>query len=430
MVVTGDLVNNGSAQQLAHAASALVDPPVTVHAGFGDHDADHDSLLTRTFESLIGPSYYSFDRGPYHFVIHNDVRSASLDGQYKQLTWLANDIAAVPPDRPIFVFTHFQPDRREIDLYKNLGVDAVFSGHWHGNRTQGMEGIVSFNSGTMRMGGIDRSSRGFRVVELGGGGGSVTSEVRTGGIAPRIVVVDPPAGGAGRIGQDPGDGLCHQQPRCRRHFTVTGPGGVASGDLTPEGGWCYGGVWEATGLGQADYELTVELTDASGVLASESHTVTLENVVQPSIILGSPWPCFRGDVLGSGRLLTDLTPPLSLAWSRSVGGATESGRGDERRRAPGRGRLRGRELRRLPRQSRRSARRERGGERRALRDPALVMGDAARSGPHRGTDRANGRAHRPTRSPRVRTASRPVNSSSTSRTTAAACRAITPMPTS
>ena len=323
VVVTGDLVN--AAHQLANAASALVSPPVTVHAGFGDHDADPDSLHTRTFENLIGPSYYSFDRGPYHFVIHNDVRSASLADDFKQLTWLANDIAAVPSDRQIFVFTHFQPDRAEIDLYKNLGVDAIFSGHWHGNRTQGMEGILSFNSGTVRMGGIDRSSRGFRVVELGGEGGSVTSEVRTGGIAPRIVVVNPPAGvvpfGSVKIRAM---GYATSHPGAAARFTVTGPSGVvAAGDLVPEGGWCYGGVWETAGLEQADYDLSVELTDASGVLASESHTITLEPVVEPIVIPGGPWPCFRGNVSGTGRLATELTPPLSLAWSSSVGGATE-----------------------------------------------------------------------------------------------------------
>ncbi|HWN81908.1 MAG TPA: PQQ-binding-like beta-propeller repeat protein, partial [Candidatus Udaeobacter sp.] len=317
------LVNNGSAQQLAHATSALVNPPVTVHPGFGDHDADPDSLLVRTFENLVGPSYYSFDRGPYHFVLHNDVRSASLDGQFKQLTWLANDLATVPPDHQIFVFTHFQPDRTEIDRYKSMGVDAVFSGHWHGNRTQGMEGIVSFNSGTLRMGGIDRSSRGFRVVEVGGG--TIASEVRTGGIAPRIVVVDPPAGvvpfGSVKIRAM---GYATSHPGVGVRFTVTGPSGVvASGGLAPEGGWCYGGVWETTGLEQAAYELAVELVDQNGVLATESHTLTLENMSPPAMVPGSPWPCFRGDVSGSGRLATDLTPPLTLAWARSVGGATE-----------------------------------------------------------------------------------------------------------
>ena len=323
VVVTGDLVNNGSAQQLAHAASALVDAPVTVHPGFGDHDADPDSLRTRTFENLIGPSYYSFDRGPYHFVIHNDVRSASLDDDYKQMIWLANDIAAVPPGRQIFVFTHFEPDREEIDLYKNLGVDAIFSGHWHGNRTQEMEGVLSLNSGTMRMGGIDRSSRGFRVVNLGGEG--VGSEVRTGGIAPRIVLVDPAAGvvpfGTVKIRAM---GYATSKPDAGARFTVTGPGGVvASGDLVPEGGWCYGGQWETAGLAQAQYELTVELVDGSGVLATESHGVTLEHVVQPAVVPGGPWLSFRGDVGGTGRLMAELTPPLTLLWARPIGGATE-----------------------------------------------------------------------------------------------------------
>jgi outer membrane protein assembly factor BamB/predicted phosphodiesterase len=323
VVVTGDLVNNGSAQQLAHAASALVAPPIVVHPAFGDHDADPDSLLVRTYENLIGPSYYSFDRGPYHFVIHNDVRSASLDGAFKQLTWLTNDIEAVAPDRSIFVFTHFQPDRAEIDLYKNLGVDAIFSGHWHGNRTQPMEGILSFNSGTFRMGGIDRSSRGFRVVELLGG--EVKSQVRTGGIPPRIAVVDPPTGtvpfGSVKI-RAMGYGTSESAVEVR--YTITGPPGlVAEGTLVQQGGWCYGGTWATAGAEQATYEVTVELRNASGVLASASRSFTLEYVSQPATVPGGPWPSFRGDASGDGRFTTDLIPPLSLVWSRNLGGPTE-----------------------------------------------------------------------------------------------------------
>jgi outer membrane protein assembly factor BamB/predicted phosphodiesterase len=323
VVITGDLVNTGTPAQLGHVAGALAGPPLPVHAGFGDHDADQDSLLVRTFESLIGPTYYSFDRGPYHFVLYNDVRSASYSVGFRQQLWLANDIAATPADRQILVFTHFQPDRREMDLYRSLGVDAVLSGHWHANRTTVIDGILNLNTGTLRMGGIDRTSRGFRVVELDHD--AIAAARRTGGIAPRLTIVDPPAGVApvGRVAIR-AMGYATSETVLAARYTVTGPDGVAaSGDLVAEGGWSYSGTWDAGAALPGSYEIAIDLIARNGILASGRREILLENIMLPGGTGGENYASFRGDPGGSGRVVANLELPLRVAWSRHVGGPSE-----------------------------------------------------------------------------------------------------------
>jgi len=321
VIITGDLTNSGTLAQLGHVGGQLVNPPLPVHAGFGDHDANPDSLLVRNFEGIIGPTYYSFDRGPYHFVLHNDVYSASLDGSFRQLTWLANDIAAAA-GQTVYVFTHFQPNRQEIDLYRSLGVDAVFSGHWHGNRMGVIEGILSVNTGTLRFAGIDRTSRGFRVIDLDAG--SVHANLRTGGIAPRITIVDPPASvvpyGTVAI-RASGYATSMLAPAAR--FRVEGPGGPIAGDLVPTGGWNFTGSFQMTAPASSTCELTVELLNGTEVMAVASRTVSLDNLLVPQGAAGAPWSGFRGDAGGTGAVAGDLLLPLNLKWARHVGGPTE-----------------------------------------------------------------------------------------------------------
>ena len=108
-----------------------------------------------------------------------------------------------------------------------------------------------------------------------------------------------------------------------------------------------------------------------------------------------------------------------------------AGRGHERRRARGGRPLPRRDARRLPRRARRPARRQRRRQRRALRGAPLRDG-RRRVGARRDRRRDRGRCAGwcAPRSTKARSGSRRASWSCTSRTTAAACRATTPSPTS
>lgn len=104
----------------------------------GNHDlnfdADHDHHSDETFERVFGPSYYSFDYGPTHFVVLDDVvwQGAKTQpdnrGRYKaglgkaQLDWLAKDLANVPSNQLVVLMMHIpinEIEERE-QLYRLL----------------------------------------------------------------------------------------------------------------------------------------------------------------------------------------------------------------------------------------------------------------------------------------------------------------------
>lgn len=86
----------------------------------GNHDLDFDSATSEhafdTFKANLGPEYYSYDAGKAHVVALNTVeyptRQPAAKGDYtgaldeQQLTWLRNDIAAVPKNKVIVLASH------------------------------------------------------------------------------------------------------------------------------------------------------------------------------------------------------------------------------------------------------------------------------------------------------------------------------------
>ena len=82
----------------------------------GNHDANYDGLDPHqhyeTWRATFGPVYYSFDYGPVHFVILNDVRYPNIGSSYQsgfgetQLSWLRQDLAHVQKDQLIVLNMH------------------------------------------------------------------------------------------------------------------------------------------------------------------------------------------------------------------------------------------------------------------------------------------------------------------------------------
>jgi C terminal of Calcineurin-like phosphoesterase/Calcineurin-like phosphoesterase len=86
----------------------------------GNHDTNQDSrerrFSTETYQSYYGPSWYSFDYGPVHFVALDNINwywdnvenKGTYDGTFgaDQLGFLKSDLSQVPNDRLVVLFMH------------------------------------------------------------------------------------------------------------------------------------------------------------------------------------------------------------------------------------------------------------------------------------------------------------------------------------
>ncbi len=116
----------------------------------GNHDLNYeaadDSQSDETFESIYGPSYYSFDHGPAHFLVLDDVEwfaasegsKAHYHGGFgpKQLEFIKNDLALVPKEQLVVLMMHIPltdvQDRDELyRLIEQRPATVSISAHTH-----------------------------------------------------------------------------------------------------------------------------------------------------------------------------------------------------------------------------------------------------------------------------------------------------------
>lgn len=86
----------------------------------GNHDNDircsgpsevWDALAVETYRRVIGPNYYSFNLGQWHFVVLDDIVYTGSNAyntyvEDVQLGWLERDLSHVDPATPVCVLTH------------------------------------------------------------------------------------------------------------------------------------------------------------------------------------------------------------------------------------------------------------------------------------------------------------------------------------
>lgn len=119
----------------------------------GNHDMNFDAADDRysdeTWEHYFGPSYYSFDHGPVHFIVLDDVVWVAADpsdkkakGKYhgglgaKQMEFIRNDLASIPQDQLVVLTMHIPITEIEErpELFKLLAArphSLSISAHLH-----------------------------------------------------------------------------------------------------------------------------------------------------------------------------------------------------------------------------------------------------------------------------------------------------------
>jgi hypothetical protein len=99
----------------------------------GNHDinldARHSHHHNETFERVFGPSYYSFDHGPVHFLVLDDIQwlvTENGKGRYEgglgqaQMEFIKNDLSLIPQDQLVVLMMHIPlvEVKDRIELYR------------------------------------------------------------------------------------------------------------------------------------------------------------------------------------------------------------------------------------------------------------------------------------------------------------------------
>ena len=145
----GDLVSN-QLNVVGPLNEAVAQISVPFYNVMGNHDTNQDvkddALSDESFERVYGPSYYSFDYGPVHFIHLDSVawywKEDEDRGSYRaglgerQLEFVKNDLALVPPEQLVVLSMHIpvvEHAEREA-LFRMLAEHphvVAFSAHWH-----------------------------------------------------------------------------------------------------------------------------------------------------------------------------------------------------------------------------------------------------------------------------------------------------------
>ena len=135
----------------------------------GNHDIWSD-VSFEIYERNFGNPYYSFDYEKLHFVILDNSRGeSSSELSEEQIKWLIKDLKKHKKARRTFVFFHkpfwFESiGDNESDtlhsLFRNYGVDAVFTGHHHVYFSGKFDEILYTNVGSSG-GGMEPGPSGF-----------------------------------------------------------------------------------------------------------------------------------------------------------------------------------------------------------------------------------------------------------------------------
>ena len=116
----------------------------------GNHDLNFESTTDadsdETFHRHFGPNYYSFDHGPVHFIVLDDVEWGRRNAEGKltyagglderQLTFVKNDLALVPQEKLVVLMMHIPlttvENRTELyRLIEKRPYTLSISGHTH-----------------------------------------------------------------------------------------------------------------------------------------------------------------------------------------------------------------------------------------------------------------------------------------------------------
>lgn len=313
-----------------------------VYYCIGNHDLVKGNYGEELYESIYGPTWYSFDMGNIHYVVtpidHGDhPTDYTMTDVYN---WLKNDLAMMTKEQSLIVFNHdlftysddfvFKADdQHSIDLRKH-NIKAEIYGHMHYNYVRNQNGIYTICTGTLDKGGIDHSPSAFREINVMAND-SIQTQLRYAFVEPQVAIVSPmnnqkAAAQSDIDGQLPVSvNAYHSQAKTLEVSYVLSRSEddqeIAKGKLTPLTDWNWAGTIRIPGNENGrKMKLTVTSLFRDGKKATATNLFTYQKDFKQSVIAGKDWNTLLQNASHSGGINdSKIKLPLQLQWTANAG---------------------------------------------------------------------------------------------------------------
>ena len=178
IVNTGDLTSQGTEEAFAAYKAAVDKVGLPVMSLVGNHDMNESPHPDSAHLKSLGPDQYSFDWGPFHFVVYpwpepeNGTREKRFD------EWFRADLARQTETKKVVVVAHGPPGLTTEnkttsyssyvprEVWDDPRVILVLHGHYHTTRVLNIGSTTVVSIPCLTRGTIDTNPRGYALIDL------------------------------------------------------------------------------------------------------------------------------------------------------------------------------------------------------------------------------------------------------------------------
>ena len=349
-------IDNEKPAFLIHTGDICYEPGLTIHNQvvnaqtmdcpvyycIGNHDLVKGNYGEELYESLYGPTWYSFDIGNVHYVVtpidHGD--NPTNYTQRDVYNWLKNDLALIKKDQALILFNHdlftpndsfvFKADDDHLLDFRSFNTKAQIYGHMHYNYVRNQNGIYTICTGTLDKGGIDHSPSSFREIKVDAND-NITTQLRYAFIEPQIAIGSPmnnQTAAACTITKDQlpvSVNTYYSQAKTSHVSYILSDSEnnqeIAKGDLASRTEWNWSGNIQmpANEMGKK-LNLTVTSFFSNGKKATATSQFIYQKDFKLSTIAGEDWNTLLQNAAHSGGVNnSQIKLPLQLQWTTNTG---------------------------------------------------------------------------------------------------------------
>ena len=311
-----------------------------VYYCIGNHDLVKGNYGEELYETIYGPTWYSFDVDNIHYVVtpidHGDnPTDYTLKDVYN---WLKNDLALMKKEQALILFNHdlftasdtfvFKADNEHILDLRAFNTKAQIYGHMHYNYVRNQNGIYTICTGTLDKGGIDHSPSSFRDIKVDADD-NISTELRYAFVEPQVTIVSPMKQQKAVISPEGqlsiSVNVYNSQAKTKQvSYTLSIAGNnqeIAKGTLLPLTDWNWAtNITLPAGNKGKELKLTVTSCFNDGRKAVDSNLFIYEEGIRPSVTPGENWNTLLQNAAHTGGInQSTIHLPLQLAWTANAG---------------------------------------------------------------------------------------------------------------